>query len=114
MRIQKTNGKESPIGSFAKFIAHQFKTKLERESPNELTAYAVQNSDRSFQFWKRDPLAIPLLNEKIFFQRLKYIHDNPVRDKWNLCEWPEDYRWSSARFYKDGYDEFRILKSYFE
>ena len=113
-RVEKMNGKESPVGSFSKFTAHQFKKKLERESPQELTAYCVQKSDRSFQFWKRDPLAIPLLNEKIFFQRLKYIHENPVRAKWDLCAWPEDYRWSSARFYKDGYDEFGILRSYFE
>src|SRR5215218_2097329 len=113
-RIEKMNGKESPVGSFAKFTAHQFKKRLEIESRHELMSYAVSKSDRSFQFWKRDPLAIPLLNEKIFFQRLKYIHENPVKEKWSLCEWPEDYRWSSARFYKDGYDEFGILRSYFE
>ena len=35
------------------------------------------------------------------------------REKWALCAWPEDYRWSSARFYKDGYDELG-LRSYFE
>jgi REP element-mobilizing transposase RayT len=113
-RVEKMNGKENPAGSFAKFTAHQFKKKLERERPQELITYAVQKSDRSFQFWKRDPLAIPLLNEKIFYQRMKYIHDNPMREKWSLCKWPEDYRWSSARFYKDGYDEFGILTNCFE
>jgi REP element-mobilizing transposase RayT len=105
-RLEKMNGKENPAGSFAKFTAHQFKKKLERENLQKLMTYSVQKTDRRFQFWKRDPLAIPLLNEKIFYQRMKYIHDNQVREKWSLCAWPEDYRWSSARFYKNGYAEF--------
>ncbi len=113
-RIEKMNGKENPSGSFAKFTAHQFKKKLERENKSALMQYAVQKTDRNFQFWKRDPLAIPLLNETIFFQRLEYIHRNPLKDQWSLCVVPEDYRWSSARFYKDGYDEFGILSNFYD
>lgn len=90
------------------------KKKLLAENPSLLKEYSIEKSDRNFQFWKRDPLAIPLINEKILVQRLKYIHDNPTKGKWDLCEWPEEYRWSSARFYQNGYDEFNILKNFFE
>lgn len=108
-RVNHLNGKENPTASFAKFTAHQFNQKLKLENPQALCRYAVQKLGRHYQFWKRDPCAIPLLNEKILVQRLSYIHNNTVREKWKLCSYPEGYRWSSARFYHDGYDEFSIL-----
>ncbi len=104
------NGKESPAGSFAKFTAHQFKKHIFLNNEEELKNYAVAKSDRRYQFWKRDPLAIPMSTEKIFLQRLEYIHNNAV--KWGLCSLPEEYRWSSAGFYEYGKDEFGILSDY--
>jgi putative transposase len=32
-------------------------------------------------------------------QKLDYIHQNPVQPQWQLARVPEDYVWSSARFY---------------
>ena len=52
------------------------------------------------------PLGIPLSTIKILEQKLEYIHNSPVVEKWALCSVPEDYRWSSARFYLSGIDEF--------
>jgi putative transposase len=108
----EANGKESPAGSFAKFTAHQFQKILASNYPIELENYRVEKVDRKYQFWKRDPLAIPLTNEKTFLQKLDYIHNNPVKEKWNLTNIPENYRWSSARFYETGFDEFGILSDY--
>ena len=68
--------------------------------------------DRMFQIWKRDPLAIPIDSEKIFYQKLDYIHLNPTMEKWQWAKLPEDYRWSSAKFYESGIDEFGIIKHY--
>jgi putative transposase len=107
-----TNGKESPAGSFAKFTAHQFKKIIQKNNPAELEKYRVDKSDRQYQFWKRDPLAIPLTFETSFIQRLEYIHNNPVKEKWQLADLPENYRWSSASFYENGTDEFGILTDY--
>jgi hypothetical protein len=47
-------------------------------------------------------------------QKLEYIHNNPVAEKWAMCKLPEDYRWSSARFYLKGVDEFGFLTHYKE
>jgi putative transposase len=69
-------------------------------------------SDRGYQFWKADPLAIPLSTIKILEQKLEYIHNNPVVEKWSLAGFPEEYRWSSARFYLEGKDEFGFLTHY--
>ena len=62
-----------------------------------------------FQFWKRDPLAIPISNEYILIYKLNYIHNNPIKEKCILAILPEDYRFSSAIFYKYGKDEFGFL-----
>jgi REP element-mobilizing transposase RayT len=108
-KILKLNGKESPAGSFAKFTAHEFRKYLHQKDISLLQKYMVLKSDRTMQFWKRDPLAIPLSNEDILIQKLDYIHNNPIKGKWKLSCLPEEYRWSSANFYKNGIDEFGFL-----
>lgn len=35
-------------------------------------------------------------------QKLEYIHNNPCSGKWNLCNTPEEYMHSSAKFYSTG------------
>lgn len=47
-------------------------------------------------------------------QKLDYIHLNPLQEHWNLASAPENYRWSSAKFYLTGKDEFEILTHYRE
>jgi putative transposase len=110
--LLEMNGAESPAGSFAKFTAHQFKKIMQQNNCEELEKYEVSKVDRKYQFWKRDPLAIPLTFETSFLQRLDYIHNNPVKEKWKLADFPENYKWSSASFYETGIDEFGILTDY--
>ena len=110
--ILQPNGKESPAGSFTKYTGHQFKKYLNETNVDLLQQFNSDKKDRSFQFWKRDPLAIPIDSEKIFYQKLDYIHLNPTTEKWQLAKLPEDYRWSSASFYENGIDEFGILKHF--
>lgn len=90
--INEMNGKESPSGSFAKFTAHQFKKQLSGTCPQALSEYQVEKEDRRYQFWKRDPLAIVLTSEKNMLQKLDYIHNNPLQEKWRLCQSAEMYR----------------------
>jgi putative transposase len=110
--IHNLNGKESVAGSFAKYTAHAFKKYL--RSKGGLSQYTSDKSDRQYQFWKRDPLAVPISTEEILLSKLEYIHLNPVRDQWRLCTCPEDYRWSSAGFYFTGEDEFKMLTHFRE
>ena len=46
--------------------------------------------------------AKPLYTRKFLLQKLDYIHNNPVRGKWNLCTDVTAYPHSSAAFYHDG------------
>jgi REP element-mobilizing transposase RayT len=109
----KENGKECASTSLTKFTAHQFKNMLS-DKPDELMTYASGLNDRAYQFWKRDPLAIPITSHQIFLQKLDYIHNNPVRENWKLSETLEDYRFSSASFYYDSPDEFGILTNFID
>ena len=43
---------------------------------------------------------IDLWTEEVFIQKLNYIHNNPVNYPWNLVQHPEEYKYSSAKFYE--------------
>ena len=87
-QMLEMNGKGSHAVSFAKFTAHQFKKILTIFDANELEKYKIQKTDRSYNFWKRDPLAILIISEAAFLQRLNYIHNNPLSHRWNLATTP--------------------------
>lgn len=96
--------------SFMKYTAQQLKRSLIKNKPDIAGMFKVNKYDREYQIWKRAPLSIELLNESMFKQKLEYIHFNPV--KAGLCTVPEEYYYSSARFYFDGINSFGMLKHY--
>lgn len=110
----KMNGKEFPKNSFEKFTAHEFAKRLEKENRDILQRFIVDAEDRSYNFWKRDPLAIKLLSREMCEQKLEYIHLNPLQEKWNLSKKPELYKYSSAKFYEEQVDEFGFLSHYMD
>ena len=97
---------------FLRFTAQQMKFKLLQHDKSRLEQFRVNAKDREFQFWERNALSIDLWSQPVFMQKLEYIHNNPLQEKWRLVEFPEDYKYSSAKFYETGYDEFGILTSY--
>ena len=109
--MNNMNGKEMPNASLMKYTSHKFKKMV---SEDVLKNYAVQNSNRQYQFWQRNPLAIELFSRKVIEQKLDYVHANPVKGKWNLCKDIIDYKYSSCAFYETGQDNFGILKHYME
>jgi putative transposase len=101
----KTN--EQLQRSLLKFTADEFKKNLKISNEQFLAEFLVNKKDRNFQFWKRDSMQIDLYSEKFFRQKLKYIHMNPV--KAGLCALPEDYLYSSAKFYETGLDKWELI-----
>ena len=96
--------------SFLKFTAQQIKSDLKLHHPLEVEQFKVNAKDREYQFWERNSLGIEICSTKVFNQKLNYLHWNPV--KAGLCTLPEEYYYSSARFYHSGVDEFNILTHY--
>ena len=93
--------------SFMKFTAQQIKFDLMNNDDEQLNEFRVNAKDRTYQFWERNPLVVDLYTEAVFTQKLDYIHNNPV--KAGLCNLPEAYYFSSARFYYSGEDDFNML-----
>jgi len=98
--------------SLMSFTAHQFKIDLKEKHPQVLEHFKVKAKDRQYQFWERNSLGIDLFTEEVFMQKLEYIHRNPVES--GLCNLPEDYYYSSAKFYEFGVDDFGILTHYLD
>ena len=109
-KINELNGKETSQGSFLKFTAHEFKKYLQVNNPSFLQKFAVNASNKQYEFWQRDPMAIHLYKRDVALQKLQYIHNNPQAKHWNLCAEPVQYFYSSAKFYETGVDDFGFLK----
>ena len=105
--------KESAQAAFFKFTGHQFQKKMKRENGEQLNKFLVNSADRKYQFWQRNTLDIEIFSERMFEQKLNYIHNNPLQKKWQLVDDPVKYRYSSASFYEKNIDEFGILTDYY-
>ena len=85
-----------------------------------LERFYVGAKDRAYhpddkRDWERNPLSIDLWTKQVFIQKMEYINYNlptgqadPVAA--GLCAYPEDYKYSSAKFYESEADEFGFIK----
>jgi REP element-mobilizing transposase RayT len=85
-----------------RFIAQQFKFEMKANHPQLLEPFKVERKDRQYQFFKDRPLSIPLFTDDVVWQKMEYIHNNPIQPKWSLAAEPEGYVYSSASFYANG------------
>jgi putative transposase len=108
-QIQDGYKREMVQNRFLKFTAQQMKFRLIDTSDTRLSQFMVNAKDRQYQFWERNALSIDLWSPNVFTQKLDYIHNNPLQDKWQLVQYPEDYKYSSAKFYATGIDEFGLV-----
>ena len=89
--------REAEQRNLLKFTGQQIIKNFRNEKSAILHELLVETKDRRYQVWERNSLSIPLWSPNVMDQKLEYIHSNPV--KAGLCEHPEDYKYSSARFY---------------
>jgi REP element-mobilizing transposase RayT len=111
--IWQVRGDRSPSEvqkSLLENISKQIKKDLSIYHLEVLKIFESTQKDRSYHFWKRRPLSIELFTPEVFDQKLDYIHMNPVHA--GLCEYPEQYNYSSARYYYQGLDEWNMLSHY--
>jgi putative transposase len=94
---------------FLKFTAQQMKFRLLDTNDTQLENFKVKAKDRQYQFWERNAHVFDLWSPKLIIQKLDYIHNNPLQEKWQLVELAENYKYSSARFYETGVDGFGLL-----
>jgi REP element-mobilizing transposase RayT len=96
-------------GALFSFTAHEFKKKLKKNNTELLETHFVNKIDRDFQFWEREPMIKECWTKKFLQQKLNYTHFNPCQQHWNLADIPENYKYSSAKFYETGVKDFSFL-----
>lgn len=113
-RINENHQLQDVQRDFLKYTAQQIKLDLIEHHQAVLSNFEVNLKDRKYQFWERNPLSIDLYNRKIVEQKLVYIHNNPLQEKWNLVLAPQNYWYSSFRFYEYQQNDFGFLTHYME
>jgi len=65
-----------------------------------LAKLAHHEMERNYKYslWQTEKNVLPIFSERMFMEKLNYIHLNPVRA--GLSERASDYRWSSARIWQ--------------
>jgi len=110
--IAEGHKRENVQRDFLKYTAQKIKMDLEQNNKQLLEQFRVNAKDRTYQIWERNPLSIDIYSEKVLKQKLSYIHQNPLQEKWRLCSRMEEYQYSSAGFYETGKSEWQFLSHY--
>ncbi len=89
------------VRDFKKFTAGEILKNIRQTEPNMLKLFIKKNVVQvrdaepiiAYEFWSKTNMPELINFEKFFFQKLKYIHDNPVKRKYVMKS--EDWYWSS-------------------
>jgi putative transposase len=103
---------EAAQRDFMKYTAQKIKQDLIKSHPAVLAHFKVNAKDREYQFWERNALSIELGTLEMLKQKLEYIHYNAVLA--GLCNLPEEYKYSTARFYETGVNDWDFVTHYTE
>jgi len=91
-----------------KYTAQQIKFgMINTGRQRELELYRSTQHDRQYHFWERRSYSSHMFNRRVAYQKLDYMHYNPV--KAGLCSDMVDYRYSSARYYELNEDQWPFL-----
>ncbi len=108
-RSTKGQKPELLLGDFKRFTSKEIVNAI-KENPREsrkewlleqfIKAGAKSSNVNKYQFWRHNNKPIELWSNKVIFEKINYIHYNPVEE--GLVYYPEDYVYSSARDYEKG------------
>ena len=92
------------IGQIKEYSAKQIISLAEKNNRPDLLAI-FRNSAKKYrpeqihQVWQMRFDEFTINNYQTFKTKLDYIHNNPCNKGWQLADKPEEYRYSSARYY---------------
>ncbi|MBK5270028.1 MAG: transposase [Bacteroidia bacterium] len=97
------------IGNGKRFMAYEIIKRLKQNDEKELLKKLAdeveetrKQNNKLHQVWELSFDWKDCRTNKFINQKLDYIHSNPCRGKWNLCNSPDEYLHSSAKFYLTG------------
>jgi putative transposase len=91
---------------FKKATANMILRQYEAEDNHAALAFCASavkpGQKQQYAVWEDEYQAKNVFSPAFLRQKLDYIHHNPIQPHWRLAEQPEQYLWSSARFYLTG------------
>jgi REP element-mobilizing transposase RayT len=100
---------EKIVGEMKSFTSRSLRKEIRNnpaESRKEWLLWMMEragkknSNNNDWQLWQQHNHPVELLNKEMFYQKLEYIHQNPVVAGFVTKE--EEYLYSSARNYYDG------------
>lgn len=89
------------VAAFVQCLKTGSALRLRRILPDDvLVEFSDQAGLNQRQFWQRSFRSVVIAGEAMFWQKVNYIHDNPVRA--GLVERQERFPWSSASLFAHG------------
>jgi putative transposase len=64
-----------------------------------LASHAADSGKQHYKVWEEGYNAKEVFSPGFLIQKMMYIHHNPCQPHWQLAAKPEEYMWSSARYY---------------
>jgi putative transposase len=80
-------------------ILRQLKIERDDRTLERLAGKVRRPEKQRYKIWEDDYNAKEVFSTDFLQQKMDYIHSNPCQPHWKLSRTPEDYIWSSARFY---------------
>jgi putative transposase len=92
------------VQQFGSFTAHEVLKRLREDNQKDLLKLFQQkkrDSRHEHSIWQ-DIQAKNIYSPEVLWQKMEYIHHNPVAKEWELIEDRTDYLYSSAGYYDYG------------
>ena len=97
------------IGNGKRFIAYEIINRLKENEEHELlnklnndVEQTRKENQQQHTVWELSFDWKHCVSEEFIIQKLDYFHNNPCKGKWNLCNSPDEYVHSSAKYYLTG------------
>jgi REP element-mobilizing transposase RayT len=93
----------STLRDFKKHTAQQIIRQFQAENNGRALSVLEQAAnhipDQWYKVWEDGYDARDIFSQGFLRQKAEYCHNNPCQPQWALVERPEQYPWSSARYY---------------
>jgi REP element-mobilizing transposase RayT len=80
-------------------LIRQLKAERNQKALDFFASKVERPAKQHYKIWEDDYNAKDVVSVEFLQQKIEYIHNNPCQPHWNLSATPEEYIWSSARFY---------------
>ena len=108
LKLNENHSIEQILRDFNKYTAQQILLTMREADPQMLSKFWVDTKKQKYKIWLRDVDIKNILTPKFLIQKAEYIHQNPLKNEWAdslRIARPEDYEYSSARFYLQGIND---------